>query len=358
MIARRPPPKTAHLFGAEYLRLQKPPGPPRLYVVVDAEEEFDWSEPFSRCAIGVSNIAAQECAQAVLERYGVRPVYLIDYPVATQPEGYEPLRAIHGRGACEIGAHLHPWTNPPFTETVNVRNSFPGNLEPEIEEAKLVALIEAIRGSFGLRPLFYKAGRYGIGPNTLALIARQGIQVDFSIMPGIDLRSQGGPDLRGLCAAPYVAFGHSVRSVPMTRGHTGPLAAFGSAVNRALDAGPAKALRLRGALSRIGAFRSAALTPEGVSAGELLHLASTMVRHGHKTLVMHYHSPSLVPGHTPYVRTPEDLRVLLARIDAVCAHVLGPLGGRAGDPRDLLAVMPATVRSPARSPGTSRAAAP
>ncbi len=341
MTVRSPRSGTAQLFGIEYRPLQEPPGPPRLYVVVDTEEEFDWSAPFSRCAIGVSNVAAQERAQSILERHGIRPIYLVDYPVAIQPEGYEPLRAIHARGACEIGAHLHPWTNPPFTETVNARNSFPGNLEPQIEEAKLVALIDAIRANFGLRPLFYKAGRYGIGPNTLPLIARQGILVDFSILPGVDMRPKGGPNLRGMGAVPYVAGEHLVRSVPMTRGHTGPLAAFAPAVNRALDAAPARALRLRGALSRTGAFRSVALTPEGVSAGTLLRLASTLVRRGHKTLVMHYHSPSLVPGHTPYVRTQEDARALLARIGAVCAHVLGPLGGTAGDPRDLLTMAPA-----------------
>jgi hypothetical protein len=331
------PAGAAHLFGVEYRPLREPPGPPRLYVVVDAEE-FDWSAPFSRDATRVSNIAAQERAQTVLERYGIRPVYLIDYPVAIQPEGYEPLRAIHARGACEIGAHLHPWINPPFAETLGTRNSFPGNLEPRIEEAKLVTLVEAIHRSFGLRQRFYKAGRYGIRPNTLALIARQGIQVDFSVMPGVDLRSQGGPDLRGMGAAPCVAGADVIRLVPMTRGHTGPLAAFGSAMNRVLDARPARALRVRGVLSRIGAFRSTALTPEGVSTGALLRLASTMVRRGQRTLVMHYHSPSLVPGHTPYIRTAEDARALLARIDAVCAHVLGPLGGKPGDPRDLLPI--------------------
>lgn len=328
----------ACLFGVPYREVPERPGPPRLYVVVDTEAEFDWSKPFARHLIGVSNVAAQERGQATLERHGLRPIYVIDYPVATQPAGIEPLRAIHARGACEIGAHLHPWTNPPFTEAVSTLNSYPGNLSPEVEEAKLVNLIDAIRRGFGIQPLFYKAGRYGIGPNTLALIARHGIQVDFSILPGIDLRPHGGPDLRGLRAVPYVAGDPPIISVPMSRGHTGLLSAFGPAMNRALESRPAKTMRLRGVVSRMGLFRTAALTPEGVSADGLRRLATALVRHGHKTLVMHYHSPSLVPGHTPYVRTPEDVAELLARVDGVCAHILGPLGGVAGNPRDLLAV--------------------
>ncbi len=312
-------------------------GPPRLYAVVDTEAEFDWSQPFARHLISVSNIAAQERAQAVLEPHGLRPIYVIDYPVATQPAGYEPLRAIHARGACEIGAHLHPWTNPPFDEAITVLNSFPGNLAPDLEEAKLVNLIDAIRRSFGLQPLFYRAGRYGVGPNTLELIARHGIRVDLSILPGIDLRARGGPDFRALRPVPYLVGSRSVLSLPMTRGHIGPLAAFDAAVNRALDRGPARAMRLRGILSRLGAFRTATLTPEGVSAKELRRLATSMVRRGHKTLVMHWHSPSLAAGHTPYARTQTEVEGLLARIQAVCAHVLGPLGGVAGDPRELLA---------------------
>lgn len=334
-----PPPPAgtdARLFGITYHAIPERPGPPRLYVVVDTEAEFDWSKPFARHLVGVSNVAAQEVGQAVLERHGVRPIYVIDYPVATQPAAIEALGAIYARGACEIGAHLHPWTNPPFTEAVSVLNSYPGNLSPEVEEAKLVNLIDAIERAFGFRPLFYKAGRYGIGPNTLALIARHGIQVDFSILPGIDLRSEGGPDLRGLRAVPYVAGEPPIISVPMSRGHIGPLAPFGPVVNRILDTMFARTVRLRGVMSRLGAFGTASLTPEGVSTDELRQLSTALVRSGHKTLVLHYHSPSLAAGHTPYVRTQADVAGLLARLDAVCAHVLGPLGGVVGSPRDLL----------------------
>ncbi len=328
----------ARLFNVPYLPIPEPPGPPRLYAIVDTEAEFDWSKPFARHLVSVSNIAAQEGGQGVLERHGVRPVYVIDYPVATHPSAVAALRAIYGRGACEIGAHLHPWTNPPFTEAVSAQNSYPGNLSPDLEEAKLVNLIDAIERGFGFRPRFYKAGRYGIGPNTLALIARHGIKVDFSILPGIDLRAHGGPDLRGLQPVLYLAGDPPIVSVPMSRGHTGPLARFGPAMNRALDTAVAKSLRLRGVVSRLGVFATDTLTPEGVTIEELVRLATALVQGGHKTLVMHYHSPSLAAGHTPYARTEADVAELLARVNALCAHVLGPLGGVPGDPRDLLTV--------------------
>ena len=53
-----------------------------LQVIVDTEEEFDWSKPFDRGKVGVGSIAAQERAQALFAPYGLRPTYVIDYPVA------------------------------------------------------------------------------------------------------------------------------------------------------------------------------------------------------------------------------------------------------------------------------------
>ena len=57
--------------------------PPRLCVVVDTEEEFDWSAPFSRSAVGVTAIQEVGRLQKVLEPFSTIPTYVIDYPVAT-----------------------------------------------------------------------------------------------------------------------------------------------------------------------------------------------------------------------------------------------------------------------------------
>src|SRR3954469_24045493 len=97
---------------------------PHLIVMVDAEEEFLW-EQFSRSANSVRNIAAQIRAQEILERFGIKPTYLVDYPVAAQPEGYEPLKALLDAGRCDIGAQLHPWVNPPMREEITLHNTFP-----------------------------------------------------------------------------------------------------------------------------------------------------------------------------------------------------------------------------------------
>lgn len=330
----RPP--AVQFLGADWQPCPPPQaGRPALYVVVDTEAEFDWTQPFARDLVGVSAMAAQDRAQAIFDRHGLHPVYVVDYPVATQPAGFAPLQKILRRGGCEIGAHLHPWTNPPFTEEVSVANSFPGNLPAALEEAKFLALLAAIERSFELKPMFYKSGRFGIGPNTVPMLARHGIAVDFSVLPGADFSPVGGPDFRALRPVPYLTAGGQVLAMPMTRGPLGPLGALEQPLNWLLDRRLARTLKLRGALSRLNLFNRATLTPEGVSAAQQIALIEALARRGCRAFVLSYHSPSLAPGNTPYVRSEAEVVGLLDRIEAVCRYFLGPFGGRAGDPRKL-----------------------
>ena len=49
------------------------------------------------------------------------------------------------------------------------------------------------------------------------------------------------------------------------------------------------------------------LTPEGVAADEALKGIDVAIDEGLPLLVFSFHSPSLRPGHTPYVRDEDDL---------------------------------------------------
>jgi hypothetical protein len=83
----------------------------------------------------------------------------------------EPL----ARGTAEIGVQLHPWVNPPHDEDVNQFNSFAGNLPYELERAKFLKLHETIIRNFSAVPLIYRAGRYGLGPNTASILREAGL---------------------------------------------------------------------------------------------------------------------------------------------------------------------------------------
>src|ERR1051326_2069746 len=112
-----------------------PAEPARLVVVIDTEEEYDWSGGFSRRNISVQSMRYIYRIQDLFAACHIPPVYVVDYAVASQPDGYGPLQEFHAAGRCHIGAHLHPWVNPPFAEPVNRRNSYPGNLPRNLEAA-------------------------------------------------------------------------------------------------------------------------------------------------------------------------------------------------------------------------------
>lgn len=333
------------LYGHAYRRAAlEDDRPPTLYVVVDTEAEFDWTQPFSRDQDRTSALSGLPRAQALFDRYGLRPTYLVDYPIAVRPAAAAVLREIHSRGGCEIGVHLHPWTTPPFTETLSARNSYPGNLPPDLEARKLEANARAVRDGFGIEPRFYKAGRYGIGPNTIGLLAEMGFTVDFSVMPATDFRYQEGPDLRSLRAVPYAVEGMGILSLPMTRDTTGLMARAGPVLS-----GFVRHPLLRALLARLHLYNIATLTPEGVRVAEQVRLLNAMLRRDHRVFVLHYHSPSLVAGHTEYVTTAAEEIEFLERLALVLDFFFNELGGLPGHPHDLLP--PALRPIPARLTG-------
>ena len=172
-------------------------------VVVDTEEEFDWSAPFDRGATDVRAMAHQHRAQEICARFGVKPTYVVDYPVVSQEAGYQPIAGWIEDGSATLGAHLHPWVSPPHDESVDGYHSFPGNLPEELEAEKLARLCDAIEAASGQRPTVYKAGRYGFGTRTAAILERQGFEVDLSANPPFDYTAEGGPDYSDLGPDPF-----------------------------------------------------------------------------------------------------------------------------------------------------------
>ena len=123
---------------------------PKLIVVVDTEEEFDWAADPDPNAKSVSAINKLHLVQEIFDEYGIAPCYVVDYPIASSKESVDVLKPILERGGCEIGAHLHPWVNPPFGESLTRANMYPGNLSRDLEYEKLDQLTDTITSAFGV----------------------------------------------------------------------------------------------------------------------------------------------------------------------------------------------------------------
>ena len=306
---------------------------PRLVVIVDAEEEFDWDAPFSRANRSVKTIAAQFHAQRIFEKFGVTPSYAVDYPVASQEDGFKPLRELMQSGACNIGAQLHPWVTPPHEELVCERNSFAGNLPAELERRKLEQLTEIIEQNFGIPPKLYRAGRYGAGSATTAILEDLGYEVDCSVLPGQPAGAQG-PDYTGGIARPYwLNTKHNrVLEIPVTVATVGLAGRFGEGLYGQFASPLGRALKIPAVLARLRIMERIRLTPEGTTLEEAKRLTRRMLRAGQKVFAVSYHTPSLMPGNTQYVRDERELQRFLGWLEGYLEFFLGELHGEASTP--------------------------
>lgn len=299
--------------------ISDPPGPDaiarfpsdwgqRSLLTVDTEEEFDWNAPFTPNEYRLDHVARLAKFQQFCEGIGVLPVYLIDWPMANSPLAIQILGSAVKAGMAEIGIQLHPWVNPPHEEQVNSYNSYAGNLPPALERKKFLRLRDMIAANFGADPMIYRAGRYGLGPASVAMLRDAGIAIDTSVRSKFDYSPSHGPDY---CRTPLVPYWQDeprgVLELPLTTVFWGVLRRQGDLLQPLIERYPHFGPYLGGILSRLSLLERIPLTPEGVSAEEALRGIDIALDDGLPLLVLSFHSPSLLPGNTPYVRTEEDL---------------------------------------------------
>ena len=79
---------------------------------------------------------------------------------------------------------------------------------------------------------------------------------------------------------------------------------------RTLYGALAQIRRLQGIAASLGLLERIPLTPEGVTVEEAIRGIDMAIDDGLPLLVLSFHSPSLAPGYTPYVRTEDDVERL------------------------------------------------
>jgi hypothetical protein len=309
---------------------------PILTVVIHTEEEFDWGKPHDRYATTVEHIRHIGLAQAVFDEFGIVPNYVVDYPIASQDFAVAALRSFADSSRALIGAHLHPWVSPPFGEEVNAYNSYPGNLPRALEAEKLRHLTDKITASFGIPPLTYLAGRYGFGPNTAAILEELGYEVDISPAVPIDFSADGGPDYSGFTSHPYwLGTTGRLLGLPGTGGYVGWLRKGGTPLYRRVTSPAMRRTRLASVVARLRLMERIRLSPEDYNEAEMKRLTSTLLEDGIRVFVFSFHSPSVMPGGTPYVRSQADLVRFLDKCRKYFDFFFGRLNGVAMTPIQL-----------------------
>lgn len=308
--------------------------PPRLLVVIDTEEEFDWELEPDTNSTSIHAINDIYRVQEIFNEYNITPCYVVDHPIARKQESIDVLKPILDKGQCEIGAHLHPWVNPPYGEVLSRSNMYPGNLNFDMEYNKLKKLTERIKKSFGISPEIYRAGRCGVGKNTTDILKKLGYAIDLSVCPTFDYRYDGGPDFSNFRTDPFW-FGekNELLEIPLTGALVGLTGGLSSHIYQA--AGYLEVLKVRGMLSRLSIIDRILLSPEGYTSAEHKKLTRFLYNQGVRTFTWNFHSATVVPGMTVYTQTKQDVNNFLDSFRRYFDFFFGELKGVATTPTQL-----------------------
>lgn len=284
---------------------------PLFLVTVDTEED-NWGEYACRHPT-VENLRELPTFQTLCERYGIRPTYLVNYPVVTSDLGRGILDELRARKA-GFGAHCHPWNTPPVEEQVGPYASFLSNLPATLVQQKLHRLTEAITLAAGERPTCFRAGRWGVGPGVTTALHALGYRIDSSVSPFVDWSAEGGPDHS---AHPRTAYRFHPET-PFRPDPTGPMVQIPATIGfwqRDQDRAMARlrlarrvprVLRAVGMADRLRWATLRWLSPETASGKDMVRLARTLLQQGARYLNLTFHSTTLLPGRTPFVATAAD----------------------------------------------------
>ena len=186
-------------------------------ITVDTEADNQWQKD---APLTVNNLKFIPRFQDLCERFRFIPTYLLTDEVATDPTFMSWLKQKVSEGKADFGAHLHPWSTPPFkTEAEQSRQTFPCELSREELRDKMLTLTEAIKTSLGVAPTAFRAGRWGISDELMSVLKELGYKVDSSITPFINWHGlvKGAPKEMNFKSAPNQPYDwQGLTEVPMT----------------------------------------------------------------------------------------------------------------------------------------------
>ena len=274
---------------------------PVLFVLsVDTEEEWDWNGPFPQQDYGVRNVGCLTDFQNMCNEIGIKPTYFVDYAVADNPVAAEVIKSIAKNNNCEIGAHLHPWCNPPFFGYVDEKESHVINLPIEHVEHKLKLLVNLLTEQFGIVPRAFRTGRWGIDGKVIQLLVKHGFTLDSSVYP---FYQNDFYSCQGASNLPYWPNlnnplkkdnQENIFELPVTAGFNHSNFSLCEKFYRLLSHPAIGWTHLIGMAWHAHLLRKSYLSPELFDVNEMLRLCRTALNKDYPVLHMFLHSSSLI----------------------------------------------------------------
>lgn len=290
----------------------------RIFVTIDTEMDSDihWKKEYPAKYSSVTE-GIPRVFRPIWDKYDVHPIYFVSPEILYEKKCIDVLRQEIEKGAV-IGAHLHPEYIEPDSiwgkEMGKNRAKFPCYAYSDaVEKEKLRNLTNLIEEKLHVKPVWYRAARFGADTATIQILSELGYRFDSSVTPAIDWSRKGGPD-------------HSLARLKRYRISRGNI--YGRAAGPEDDSGvceyPVTILGKRfGILGRFlpdNWLFYRWLRPSHMTYFELKRVICELEKTGLREGVMMFHSMEIMTNKTPYVRAEWMRKYYLWRLDKILAY--------------------------------------
>jgi hypothetical protein len=231
------------------------------------------------------------------------------------------------RGA-EVGAHLHPWNTPPYSDLSSPEPIATARLPLTLVGEKLKTLVDCLTEGFQEPPRSFRMGRFDWSAGLLELLPGCGLRVDSSMVP-LTFKGEGPQNF----LAPADPFWLEVSAAPGVRLLEAPVTmvpvwkSSAKAVHRLAGLLPGKAGQAL--LSRYRFVGAAGIHPAWFPQFSMRLAATLHRRRGGRVLTLFLHSSELLPGGSPDFPDTASVDRLVAKLRDCLAWLVkqGPVTG-------------------------------
>jgi hypothetical protein len=299
-----------------------------LIITIDVEEEGLFSGNYPRAGAGVANVAELRRLEFVHQEFGFPLTLLVTYPVARDPAAREVLVAWQQERGAEVGAHLHPWNTPPYSDLSSPEPIATARLPLTLVGEKLKTLVDCLTEGFQEPPRSFRMGRFDWSAGLLELLPGCGLRVDSSMVP-LTFKGEGPQNF----LAPADPFWLEVSAAPGVRLLEAPVTmvpvwkSSAKAVHRLAGLLPGKAGQAL--LSRYRFVGAAGIHPAWFPQFSMRLAATLHRRRGGRVLTLFLHSSELLPGGSPDFPDTASVDRLVAKLRDFLAWLVkqGPVTG-------------------------------
>ena len=258
---------------------------------VDTEEEWDWEGEFPESDFSVENLQRLPDFQQYCEGNGIRPCYFVDYPAAALLSKQTAFMQSVERSTCELGAHLHPWANPPYFGKPTESNS------------------------------------HVVNEDIMHLLYTRGFDIDSSVYP---FYKNDYFDCYGSPLIPYwpdtqnvLAKGQqrNIIELPVTVGFNRTPFERSAKIHDATQHPLLQTCKITALLWHTNLLKKIYLSPEVSDTTSMIQLAEASIKSGHNCLHMFFHSSNLITNSTGFFKTDNAYELIVKRISKVLAHL-------------------------------------